>query len=281
MYGITKTPLDLEESLYDSDTLDYFNRAEAEGGTFDRTSINATYTEEYVKAAIDDFVRGLKEDGIWDKLTEVYLLCGVSYAGILAKLKYTTTPKLTNSSFVTGDYLSVGSGLGLKGNGSTKKLDTGKLASDYDPYNTHLMAALTEAPTNGVNACHIGASVSAGLLLLGRANSGAHDSTDFASSLNRATVAVAARNGIYVGNSSAQNSRILYRNGSSIATSSSSITTSLATVNNVTLFAATEQLFSNARQALNSIGDSFTPTEVSNYITRINTLTTALGNAIF
>jgi hypothetical protein len=95
------------------------------GGSFDLSGISGTYTESYVKTAISDFVAGCKTDSIWTKITEAYLLSGVTFSGVLAKLKHGGTAALTNVNFVSGDYLAAGSGAGLIGNGSTKYLQTG------------------------------------------------------------------------------------------------------------------------------------------------------------
>jgi hypothetical protein len=111
---------------YDADAIDYFARAEALGGSFDLTAVNAAYNELYVKSAISNFVAGCKSDAIWTKITEFYLLSGVTFSGVLAKLKHAGTAAITNTGpFVSGDYLAAGSGAGLKSNGSTKYLDTG------------------------------------------------------------------------------------------------------------------------------------------------------------
>jgi len=110
---------------WDIDAISYFGRAESLGGSFNQTAINPTYTSDYVKRAINNFVKGCKTDAIWDKLTEVYLLAGVSFGGLMAKLKFASVATTTNFNFVAADYLSVGSGGGLKGNASDKRVETG------------------------------------------------------------------------------------------------------------------------------------------------------------
>mgnify|MGYP003637580038 CR=1 FL=1 len=113
----------------DPDALDYFARAEALGGSFDQSAINATYTTDYVKTAISNCVTGLKVDGVWDDITEAYLMVGVSFGGITAKLKHAGTAVVTNNNFVTGDYTGAGSGGGLTGDASTKYMETGLVDS--------------------------------------------------------------------------------------------------------------------------------------------------------
>ena len=75
--------------------------------------------------AISDFIAGCKADGVWSKITEAYLMAGVTFGGITVKLKGTGT--LTNNNFVSGDYQATGVGAGLAGDGSTKYIDTGLL----------------------------------------------------------------------------------------------------------------------------------------------------------
>jgi len=69
---------------------------------------NNTYTESYLKTSIDNFVVGCKTDGVWDKMTEAYLMAGGTFAGLMTKLKYLDigetdliTPTLLNGGFET------------------------------------------------------------------------------------------------------------------------------------------------------------------------------------
>jgi len=147
-------------NVYDPAALDYFTRAEALGGSFDQSAINATYTEAYVKTAISNCVAGLKSDGVWDSITELYLLSGVSFGGLMAKLKYASVPTLTNNNFVAGDYIAVGAGAGLKGDGSTKYLDTLYPQTSVDDLS--LSAYQTERPTEDAFKALIASVVSSG-----------------------------------------------------------------------------------------------------------------------
>lgn len=115
-------------SIYDADAQDYFDRAEAFGGTFDQSAINAAYTEVYCKSKLSEYVSTLKFLGIWSKLVEIYLLSGVTWPGVFAKLKYATVSALTNNGFTATDYTAAGSGAGLQGSTSGELL-TGLLDS--------------------------------------------------------------------------------------------------------------------------------------------------------
>jgi len=140
--------------LPDPDAIDYFARAEALGGSFDQTAINATYTEDYVKDAIEAFIQGLKSDGVWDKLTEVYLLCGVSWDGITAKLKYLSTPTLSNSGVLEGNYVAAGIGAG-PGVYSSQHFNTGFFDTSLDPDDVSVSGYLTTA-VNGNPVTFVG-----------------------------------------------------------------------------------------------------------------------------
>ncbi|AFY72016.1 hypothetical protein Pse7367_3793 (plasmid) [Thalassoporum mexicanum PCC 7367] len=72
-------------------------------------------------AASDQLVRGLKADGLWNLLQEVYPFCG-DFNAALVKLKTVTGQNvLTNHNFVSGDYIE---STGLTSNGTTKYLGT-------------------------------------------------------------------------------------------------------------------------------------------------------------
>jgi len=90
--------------------------------------------EEKVKIAIDNFVLGCKADGIWNAIKVSCILAGArTLAGALVPL-VGTAPTIYN--FVAGDYNRE---TGLKGDGSTKYLDTERSYSD-DPQNSNHIA---------------------------------------------------------------------------------------------------------------------------------------------
>lgn len=105
---------------FDPDALDYFARAEALGGTF----------SDPVKEAFNAYVAALKADSTWDQIDEIWPGCGVTWAGIAAKLKYDSSPVVSLTAFVTGDYTPTGALPGLKGNGLTKEINSNWSPSD-------------------------------------------------------------------------------------------------------------------------------------------------------
>lgn len=94
--------------------------------------------------AINDFVVGCKDDGIWEPIKAACILAGWNNLnGILAPLK---GPAPTNFNFVGTDYNRV---TGLRGDGSTKYLDSNRRANE-DPQNDfHSAAYITEYTPGG------------------------------------------------------------------------------------------------------------------------------------
>jgi hypothetical protein len=102
----------IDEDGMDRDALAYIRNVEAADGG---------YLELGVKKAIDTFVRGCKYDGIWDAIKASCILCGArTLAGALVPLAGAAP---SNNNFVDADYNRE---TGLKGNGSTKYLDSGR-----------------------------------------------------------------------------------------------------------------------------------------------------------
>ena len=120
----------------------YFTAVETAGGSFDLTSINPTYTESYVKSVHNDYILSLKTNGVWDKLTEMWLLCGKTFDGITVKLK--GSGSITNVNFVTQDWTAAGSPLGLIGDGFTKELNGGLIDANTAT-NSMMFADITVA----------------------------------------------------------------------------------------------------------------------------------------
>ena len=106
--------------LYDRDARAYFARVTDLGGHF----ASSSYTSIETRAAINQWFVAVKDFGLWDKIAEAYLFAGCTFPGVLAKLKRSTTANLINNNFVSGDYVQAGSGAGLKGNASNKRLET-------------------------------------------------------------------------------------------------------------------------------------------------------------
>lgn len=120
----------LRGPVTDSDALAYIAAVEAADGQA---------LEEGVATAFTDFIVGCKADGIWSALKASCILAGArTLPGALVPLVGTAP---TNFNFVSADYNRE---TGLKGNGSTKRINTNR-AGNVDPINDmHLAVFSTE-----------------------------------------------------------------------------------------------------------------------------------------
>lgn len=95
--------------------------------------------EAGVRKAINDFVVGCKQDGTWNAIKSCCILAGArTLSGALVPLKGAA---VTSVNFVSGDYNRK---TGLKGNGSTKYLDSGRSVNADPQNNFHLSAFITD-----------------------------------------------------------------------------------------------------------------------------------------
>jgi hypothetical protein len=122
----------IDEDGMDRDALAYIRNVEAADGG---------YLELGVKRAIDTFVRGCKYDGIWNAIKASALLCGArTLAGALTPLAGDAP---TNNNFVDADYNRE---TGLKGNGSTKYLNSNYAFPAGLQNDMHLAGYVLEQP---------------------------------------------------------------------------------------------------------------------------------------
>ena len=107
--------------------------------------------EDGVKFAYNSFIKGCKADGIWDAIKASCILAGArTLAGALVPLAGSAP---TNYNFVSGDYDRE---TGLKGDGSTKYLDSNR-ANNADPQTSkHLAVYQTETETRDITRAAIG-----------------------------------------------------------------------------------------------------------------------------
>jgi hypothetical protein len=95
--------------------------------------------EGAVRLAYTEFIVGCKSDGIWNAIKASCIMAGArTLAGALVPLKGAAP---TNFNFVSGDYNRK---TGLKGNGSTKYLNSNR-AGNADPQNNVHLAAFSTA----------------------------------------------------------------------------------------------------------------------------------------
>ena len=217
-----------------------------------------------VAKAINDFVLGCKNDGIWDAIKASCILAGArTLSGALVPLKGTAP---TNNNFVSGDYNRE---TGLVGDGSTKYLDSNRNNnadgqdnqhfSWYSPdYNSSfpVVASDDSGNTNGMS-----------LITGGNARSRTNANTFF----------TAADPFVGMSRASAAAFNIRY-DGSTVSSSvaSAAPTSSPILVYRLKNFSGVD-VYGAARLAFYSIGESL---DLSLLDTRVSNLITAIGAAI-
>lgn len=283
---------------FDPDALDYFSRAEALGGSFDQTAINASYTEAYCKGAISDCIAGLKTDAVWSKITELYLMGFVSFAGLMAKVKHAGTATLTNTNFASGDYLAAGSGAGLKGNAANKRLSTGLVVSDHLSAGDGSLGIYAEDMETAVTKGFIGvadaptATAPHALLLQ---DTGSRRGVIAGHYSNPNTIFITAASPVasafeIISRTSTTDSRF-YRNGTQSGSTNTNTSTDVAD-GMIGLFSLRYGTgtsegsysfgnYSAMRAKVGFVGAGITDTEAANISSRINTLMTAIGANVY
>jgi hypothetical protein len=138
---------------YDTDAIAYFTALDTAGASMSVSNKNAVNT----------LFLGLKSNGIWGLIHELYLNAGPSAIdGVFIKAKGSGTR--TNFNFLSGDYIRT---TGLKGNGTTKYISNGFLASSLNINSNGLFVYGSDFEVTG-NVCAIGAynNIESGLISL-------------------------------------------------------------------------------------------------------------------
>ncbi len=223
-----------------------------------------------VAKAINDFVLGCKNDGIWDAIKASCILAGArTLSGALVPLVGTAP---TNFNFVAGDYNRK---TGLVGNGSTKYLDSNR-AGNADPQdNNHNSFYLSSIPTGSVNQELLGNSSSNGGNIIQTASNNTTYNVRNRSGTGAATsVSVTASTGLIGVSRSASDSFLFRAKG---VTSSPIAQTSQTPLSITLKVFRSSTLYTNSRLAFYSIGESI---DLAKLDTRVSALITAIGAAI-
>jgi hypothetical protein len=252
---------------YDTDAGDYIQRVEGASG--DNQAL-----EPATRQAINNFVIGCKQDGIWNAIKASCILSGArTLNGALQPLAGTAPTNV--GPFVTGDYNRK---TGLLGNGTTKYLDSNR-NNNADPQDSvH-------------KAVYIGQSGYAdGTFISSRTVSGANNGIENIDrylgvfslrsraendTISITTSALAGFLGTSRSNSTTFNARLF---SNSVSKSGISTTPSSGTITLYTRIASGSPYFnSNARLAFYSIGESL---DLALLDARVTALITAFGVAI-
>jgi hypothetical protein len=211
--------------------------------------------------AINDFVLGCKNDGIWNAIKASCILAGArTLAGALIPLAGTAPTNV--GPFVSGDYNRK---TGLAGNGTTKYLDSNR-ADNADPQNSKHVSVYASV----VGSSYLGELVSNRTSLtanVGGTNIGTRiNSTD-------GTIGPSHVTG-FLGGSRISASTITWRSGNS---SSNATNTSQAGASGNLMVFRISSGYSSARLAFYSIGESLNLALLDN---RVSTLIAQFGAVI-
>ena len=220
--------------------------------------------EEGVRLAVNDFVVGCKEDGIWDAIKASCILAGArTLGGALVPL---TGAAPTNFNFVAGDYDRK---TGLIGDGVSNYLNANITDNEQGITlnNMHLSVYKTET----------GSTVNVRYLI------GTNDSEIYTNATNlitqsraNAVISGAATDNNFIGWSRSTSTGYDLR-VNSVTTAQVLASTSVANVN-IGVFARTApSIYSTHRLAFYSIGESL---DLALLDARVSTLMTAIGAAI-
>jgi hypothetical protein len=224
--------------------------------------------EPAVRKAINDFVVGCKRDGIWDAIKASCLLMGArTLSGALVPLRGAAPG---NVNFVSGDYDRK---TGLKGNGTNKRISSGRNNQDDPQDNCHQAFYQSERSSD---------TATRGLMGVGSAGSG---STHFASGSNSmfsrhrsgTAVSIGSDAAGFFGHSRSLAESYISRSGGTNTTRS--IASNSPENGEVFVFIrnSTGQVHTDARLAFYSIGESL---DLALLDTRVSALYAAIGAAI-
>jgi hypothetical protein len=124
---------------------------------------------------VDEFVRDLKINNLWDKLIECGIYCGGNLAAALTKLKCKSGVYMTGFNLVESDYVERGVNGGIKGNGSNKYISSGYWGG-FEAQNAHIAAYVKGTEANATSRVIMGAgqtSPANNYVYLGWINAGA------------------------------------------------------------------------------------------------------------
>ena len=253
---------------YDTDASNYIDAVEA-ADQADTPGIGAMETS--VRYAINDFVLGCKQDGIWTAIKASCILSGArTLAGALVPLAGTAPTNV--GPFVSGDY-NRKTGLGDAAN-TTKYLNSNR-NNNADPQDSQHTSVFVSTPGTPASATqlYMGASTSSGGFSLGMASSqqfSRNRSTTFTFVGSSAATGLAGTNRSAPGSYTHRVARV----NTSVSVTSQAPADSVIHVFRENVIGG---LYTNARLAFYSIGESLDLALLDN---RVSTLIAQFGAVI-
>ena len=266
-----KTIFDTGYKVSDANAAAYISAVEAADGDV---------LEDPVKEAIDSFIIGCKSDGIWNSLKASCILAGArTLNGALVPLVGTAP---TNFNFVSADFSRK---TGLKGNGSTKYLNSNR-ANNADPiFDKHVYFSASDGITTG-SGSFLGTSRNfggsgagqTGVFRAGPTSNMRYTLNDWSEVIVGVNPLVAHRQGLSRSPSTQSLVNRFYATnaGSSTGTYASTYNGNPVSSTNITVFRVVGLSYGDARLSFYSIGESL---DLAALDTRVSTLMTAINAA--
>lgn len=251
---------------------------------FDNASIaffNATgITDATQQDAIDNLVRGLKDDGIWSKMKAVYPFVG----GTATTHKYNlVNPVDSDAAFrlvFNGGWTH--SSLGALPNGTNGYADTKFVPSTSFSSNNSSFGVYSRTDNvNGENLLGTSTTTANRILMYVKFTSGGASQINH-NSQSPAQPTILNSSGLFVSNRISAGTQKVFYNGNSIA----SISSSEQSLSTVPIFISsgnnngTASGFSNRQLAFAHFADGLTDTEAANLYTRVQAFQTALNRQV-
>jgi hypothetical protein len=234
--------------------------------------------EPGIVAAVETFVQGLKDDGIWPKIEASCILAGArSLGGALVPLR---GPAPSSINFTNGDYSRE---TGLVGDGFTTRIDTGYSNIQPDGQNDKLAAIWVSQPFTGTTAFRgmFGSTNQTGGTMLRRAS----NLTDLQARVSSTVTALGRETALVtgmIGLNRASSAGFTLRLGG--AERFLAIPSVEQLPGNVSVHSVGTANFGNARIAFYAFGralaDEGTPSGLAVFDSRLTTLMTAISEAL-
>lgn len=263
-------------ATWEPDAQDYFTRAESlDPNAFDLDSFVGGLYPTAVKGYWNNFIISLKADGTWDEIDEICPLSGVTFGAMTAKVKHSGTATTTVVNFVSGDYTPAGPLPGLKGNGTSKEINTNWQPSDTitAPSGHHSMFTTEEATVASDNSREgsvDGANLFGGFFPF---NTGAVISDMFSAPGGRISVS-ASIEGFLVLNGTASANRMLLNNA---VIASGATPPGTAPASDYYLFGSGGAGWTDARRSIRTMGQGLTAGQETTLSNAVATLMASFG----
>jgi hypothetical protein len=261
-------------SSLDADAVAWGTAVTAAGGTYSGTTLSALST----------FIKSAKANSYWTKIVCFNPIAGNQLTAALIQYTSGSWASATNHNFVNGDYTEA---TGITGNGSTKYIDTGLVpATSLTLNSTHLAIYNRSSSASASGGVHIGADDAARSLRLFAPFTDGTCYLDMYDTANGrvSSAALASAYGFVIGSRTASNAEAIYRNGSSLATSSLAQTSGLPIGQSTYVFCrnfngAASNFVAHVLAAY-SIGAGLSSTDATNFNTDMQAFQLALSRNV-